>query len=43
VRRAVPGYDALASLRDARQVENWVRAFDKKVRAIADRAPCPAP
>jgi hypothetical protein len=25
----------------ARDVENWVRAFENKVRAIADRAPCP--
>jgi hypothetical protein len=26
----------------ARLVDNWVRAFRAKVRAIADRAPCPA-
>lgn len=26
----------------ARSVDNWVRAFQAKVRAIADRAPCPA-
>jgi hypothetical protein len=25
----------------ARQVDNWVRAFDERVRQIADRAPCP--
>ena len=25
----------------ARNVENWVRAFQAKVRAIVDRAPCP--
>jgi hypothetical protein len=25
----------------ARQVENWVQAFDHRVRQIADRAPCP--
>jgi hypothetical protein len=25
----------------ARAADNWVRAFEKKVRAIADRAPCP--
>ncbi len=26
---------------EARNVDNWVSAFQKKVRAIADRAPCP--
>jgi hypothetical protein len=25
----------------ARNVDNWIRAFQAKVRAIADRAPCP--
>ena len=25
----------------ARDVGNWVRAFEDKVRAIVDRAPCP--
>ena len=25
----------------ARNVDNWVRAFQAKVRAIVDRAPCP--
>jgi hypothetical protein len=24
-------------------VDNWVRAFQGKVRQIADRAPCPTP
>ena len=27
----------------ARNVDNWVRAFQSKVRAIVDRAPCPDP
>ena len=25
----------------ARNIDNWVRAFQSKVRAIVDRAPCP--
>jgi hypothetical protein len=28
--------------REGAEVANWVRAFEKKVRAITDRAPCPA-
>jgi hypothetical protein len=27
----------------SRDVDNWVRAFEGKVRQIADRAPCPTP
>lgn len=27
----------------ARNVDNWVAAFDEKVRQVADRAPCPQP
>jgi hypothetical protein len=27
----------------SRNVDNWVRAFQEKVRQIADRAPCPTP
>jgi hypothetical protein len=27
----------------SRNVDNWVRAFEGKVRQIADRAPCPTP
>jgi len=28
---------------ESRDVDNWVKAFDDKVREIAERAPCPTP
>jgi hypothetical protein len=35
----VPGYSHVNPL--ARDADQWVRAFEEKVHAIADRTPCP--